>query len=318
MFEVPILLITFNRPEHTKRVWEEIKKQKPKQIFVFQDGARNDGDKVNINAVRALFVEPLDWNGELHTNFSDVNLGCGKGPSTAISWFFEHVEEGIIFEDDCVPHPDFFEYCKALLEKYRANPSVAFIGGTNFQDGMVRGDASYYFSAGHHGTWGWATWKRTWNDFDYYLNGVDAKSIKPMINKYFSNGIQRNYWMEIFEMVKDNRCRESCWDYQFYFSCWKHQMMAIIPNVNLVSNIGFDDSATHTLDNSNKLSNQSTESIFPLTHPKRIDQDKKADFYLHKTYIQPYEYGWSGLKRWPYRINKKIKKLVGHRGKWIK
>lgn len=319
MFETPILLITFNRPDHTHKVFEIIKKQKPKYLYVFQDGVRkgNETDKDKCKAVREIFGVTLDWDCELKTFFSDDNLGCGKGPSTGISWFFKNVEEGIILEDDCCPHEDFFPYCEKLLSLYKNNPKISFIGGSSFQDNHQRGDGSYYFSAGPHGTWGWATWRRAWQHFDYMVDSIDKRFIRKLINNYFMECRQKTYWMEIYELVKKNRCNDSCWDYQFYFSCWKYNMLAIIPNKNLITNIGYDEEGTHTIDTNNPAANGLTSSIFPIKIPSEIYLDKKADFYVHRNYIQPYEYGLSGLKRIPFRMNKMLKKFLKKEGSWF-
>jgi hypothetical protein len=317
-FDTPILLITFNRPDHTQKVFDEIMKQKPKSLFIFQDGVRvgNEDDKIRCAAVREIFTRQLEWPCELHTFYSDVNLGCGRGPATAISWFFENVNEGLIFEDDCLPHHEFFLFSEKLLDSYRNNNSISFIAGSNFQNGRQRGDGSYYFSAGHHGTWGWATWKRSWCDFDYNIEKIDKDDFLNIVKRYFRTQIQKEYWMYIFKEVKRNRFNESCWDYQFYFSCWRKKMLAIIPNKNLITNIGFDNEATHTHNVNNRFANNPIESIFPLKNPTQIIQNKKADLYLHKEFVEPYEYGFSGFCRLPFRINKRIKAFWGIDGSW--
>lgn len=320
LFHTPILLITFNRPNHTRQVWEAIKQQRPSSLYIFQDGSRagNDIDIEKGKAVRAIFEEPLDWDCEIKTYYSDKNLGCGLGPSSAITWFFEQVEEGIIMEDDCLPHIDFFKYCAELLERFRYEEKVSFIGGANYQDGQQRGSGSYYFSAGHHATWGWASWRRTWNRFDYYLEGFTDKLFQQTVRNYYTNLRIREYWFDIYKTIKKNRLNESAWDYQFYFVCWKYKLLAVVPNRNLIANIGFDADATHTRSEDNKFAKSITESILPLEHCDIVKQNKKADNYLHKIYVQPYEFGCSGLNRLPYRINKRIKRLVGKKGSWIK
>jgi len=318
MFQTPVLLITFNRPNHTRQVFEAIKKQKPTKLFVFQDGARegNERDIENCKAVRAIFEEPLEWDCDLKTFYSEFNLGCGRGPSTGITWFFENVEQGIIFEDDCLPHPDFFEYCEILLKKYRDNSDISFISGTNFQDGIKRGIGSYYFSLGHHGTWGWATWKRTWQLFDYYLSNMTSNEVDKILRKNFKNYKQFEYFREIYKGVLDNRYNESCWDYQFYMTCWKNNMISVIPNVNLITNIGFDNLGTHTTGD-HLFANNHVYNILPIKFVDKIERDENADLYLHKHYVQSSEYGWAGFKRLPHRINKRLKKLVGKKGSWL-
>ncbi len=319
MYQTPVLLITFNRPDHTRQVFDAIKMQKPKQLFVFQDGHR-EGNIMDIEKcmeVRSIFHEPLDWDCELHTYFSKVNLGCGKGPSTGISWFFEHVEQGLIFEDDCLPHPEFFHYSALLLEKYKDNSTISLIGGSSFQNQSVNHKYSYYFSSGVFGTWGWATWKRTWSNFDYYLDSIDEKLMTSLIKKYFKEVRQRFFWRLIFSEVKKDRFKESCWDYQFYFSCWKKGMLAIIPYNNLISNIGFDEMATHTYGVEHPAASRPTKPILPIIHPIDVKLNIKADFYVHKNINLAYEYGWQGFKRIPFRINRWIKWKLGKKGSWL-
>lgn len=319
MFINPILLITFNRPDHVRQVLTEIRKQEPRQLFVCQDGARvgNALDQERVQQVRDVINELVDWPCELHTLCQEKNLGCGSGPAAGINWFFSHVEMGIILEDDCIPHPDFFSYCDELLKKYQYDNRISFIGGCNYQL-PVSLNESYSFMGGHHQTWGWATWRRTWEQFDYHLTRWDEKQFKNVIKRYYKDYRQRLYWMSIYEQVKKNRMNESCWDYQFYFSCWEKGQLAICPNVNLVSNVGFGHDATHTNGENNALLSVQTKSILPLKHPKEVKYNQKLDDFMMKTYIIPYDYGWGGIKRLPYRINAFIKKVFHHQGPWIK
>jgi len=317
MLITPVLFIVYNRPETTKEVFEVIREQKPMHLFVAADGPRPEKNDDHEKCMKVRELINVDWNCNLHLHYRDINLGCGKGPSDAITWFFNNVTEGIILEDDCIPHPHFFSYCRELLEYFRENDKIFFIGGTNFQKGILRGSGSYYYSAGFQGTWGWATWKRTWDNFDYYMNKISEDKFREVVNKMFTNGRQKDYWMEIFREVKRNRFNESCWDYQFYFTNWALGKMAIIPNVNLVRNIGFGVDATHTVGNNIPSMNLQSKSIMPLIHNKNIILDKKADLFAHKHYIQAYEFGMKGLIRLPMRLNKKIKSFLKIKGSWL-
>lgn len=319
MFNTPILLITFNRPDHARRVLSEIRKQQPSELYICQDGPRegNTDDLAKVQEVRNVVNELVDWPCNLHTLYQEKNLGCGPGPVAGISWFFDNVEMGIILEDDCIPNSDFFLYCAELLERYKKDERIGFIGGCNYQDGQKRGDGSYYFSMGHHGTWGWACWRRVWIEYDYALGSISQRDFSLMIRHYGRGHRFVTYWEEIFDRVKNDRMNDSAWDYQFYFTCWKNFQLAVMPNVNLVSNIGDGSDATHTSGISSLLY-QNTVGILPLIHPSKKQQDRKADMYFHKSYIQPYNYGWSGIKRLPHYFNKKLKKLVGYKGSWIK
>lgn len=313
-----VLLITFNRPSNTRRVLEAILAADPSDLYVFQDGARDESDREKTVQVRSVIEEVAEKASfHLHIYYADKNLGCGQGPASAITWFFENNEQGIILEDDCLPDRDFFYYCQELLEKYKDNPRIGFIGGSNYGY-QFNCAASYGFGSGHHQTWGWASWRRAWHFFDYWLAKVDEERFSTIIKGYYKSMRQRDYWLKIFQAVKKDQMNDSCWDYQFYFAMWEKDMLAICPRVNLVSNVGFGDDATHTTSQNNNLLVRPVAGIMPITHPDGIIHDYEMDDYLMRNFIIPYEYGLSGLKRLPYRMNVRLKKMLGHQGPWLK
>jgi len=246
MLDTPILLIVFNRSDTTRQVFKAIRQARPRQLFVAADGPREgvDGDGALCAAARSV-ATAVDWDCAVQTLFRDENLGCGLGPSTAISWFFENVEAGIILEDDCVPDPSFFRFSEELLERYRDVPRVMSISGDNFLRGRRRGAASYYFSRYPH-IWGWASWRRAWQYFDY-------------------------------ETIPEE-LRRHIWDWQWRLSVEKNRGLAVAPNVNLVSNIGCGAAdATHTTIKDERYADLPTRPMaFPLIHPRRI---RKMDGY---------------------------------------
>jgi hypothetical protein len=190
----------------------------------------------------------------VRTLFHERNLGCGPGPATAINWFFENVEEGIILEDDCLPHPDFFVYCEKLLDRYRNSKRIMHISGNNYQDRRKRGHASYYFSMYTHNS-GWATWRRAWQHFDFTCISAER--------------------------------RRDLWDSQWQISVMRRNGLAILPNVNLVSDIGVGHpDATHTY----MIPPSGIRPIFsiplPLVHPKNISRDRAADRYTWYIYFK--------------------------------
>src|SRR6478736_1770065 len=193
-FETPILFIVFNRPDTTRVVFEAIRKVKPKKLYIAADGIRSKvkSDEENCAKVRAI-VNDVDWECDVKTLFHEENLNCGKAPSTAISWLFENEEEGIILEDDCLPSTSFFLFCEELLERYRYDSRVMHIGGNNFLNGWQKdNDYSYYFSRSGH-IWGWATWRRAWNKFDFDISLYSKLKDKNYFDRFFINGLERFY-----------------------------------------------------------------------------------------------------------------------------
>lgn len=320
MYDEPILLITFNRPLHVRRVLKEILGVSPRDLYVFQDGPRveNADDCINCKLVRDT-VETMVSSSEtqLHTYYSNVNLGCGPGPAAGISWFFENVEQGIIIEDDAVPNSDFFYYAKELLNRYKENSDVRAIGSMKI-DSEQHGTGSYYFSRVNRNLCAWATWRRAWKDFDIHMANVSAKQLNSALKHYGCKLREREFWLDRLKEVHYDGIGGSSWDMQFFMSIWVHGGKGIMPNVNLCSNIGFDSEGTHTTETDNVAANVPTAGILPLVHPNNENIDRRADFLFHKLYFTPYQYGMEGLRRLPYRMNRRLKRLVGHEGPWIK
>lgn len=280
--KTPILLVTFNRPDHTRRVLREILKQEPQSLYVCQDGARegNENDRVKCQEVRDLVKELTapyavgHKDFSLHTLYQKQNLGCGPGPQAGITWFFENVDQGIIMEDDCLPHPDFFGYCEQLLERYKDNPQVQFINSTLYHD-RWRCDASYGFS--HYMVTGaWAAWRSTWQGFDLDLLGLNAWKFRRQVLRLTKNRAEANWWYFKVKEIQSDKSKKSYWDYQMQIHLFRNEALTIHPKVNLISNIGFDAEGTHTTYN-NGDGERPVYPILPLSLPSTMQVDCMMD-----------------------------------------
>jgi hypothetical protein len=276
-FSTAILLVIFNRPYTTSKVFETIKRIKPKKLYIAGDGPRENfkNDFVKVNEAREIATN-VDWKCDVKTLFSKKNLGCKAGVSKGISWFFEHEEYGIILEDDCVPHKDFFLFCENLLNYYLNDNKVFSITGNNFQNEITRGEASYYFSKILH-CWGWATWRRAWKFYDGELGFWPKFKVSDEWKKIFPDAVERKYWEKIFELVHKNKINS--WAYPWVASQLYRRGFTATPNVNLVSNIGFGNDATHTKSKNNEHDNLPSKDLGEINHPKIIEIDHDADFY---------------------------------------
>ena len=276
--KTPVIFIIFNRPDNTRRVFSEIAKARPKKLLVIADGARTNypDDKEKCSATRDI-IETVNWDCEVLTNYSKENMGCKNRVSSGLDWAFTKVEEAIILEDDCLPHPTFFQFCDELLEKYRNDNRISMISGDNFQFGKQQTKNSYYLSKYPH-IWGWATWSRSWKDFDIDMKSWPALRKTNWLQNILHNKISALYWRHIFNSVHKN----NSWAYPWTFSCWSHNTVSIIPTVNLISNIGFNTNASHTI-KKDKYSEMKTSPItFPLKHPHLISIDQTADNITEK------------------------------------
>lgn len=274
----PVLFMIFNRPDVTNLVFEQIKLAKPKRFYIAADGARaNKPNEEILCAKTRQIINKIDWDCEVKTLFRDINLGCKNAVSGAIDWFFENEEEGIILEDDCCPSNDFFRFCDLMLEKYRDDTRIRHIGGSNLQNGIKRGDFSYYFSNLTH-VWGWASWKRVWNGYDKNISNYSLNDADFAFKTVFEEPILSNSWKDIFVELQNNKI--DTWDYQLTIINFFNNSLSIIPNVNLIKNIGFNENATHTFDISNPYANIECSNLEKnITHPKIFLPNKEADLH---------------------------------------
>ena len=281
MFKTPILLITWRRPQKTLEVIKQVRKIAPKKIYLACDGPIKN-DKINQEKVfktREILHKEINWDCEIKKSYSKVNLGCRLGVSNAISWFFQNEEKGIILEDDCVPHKDFLYFCSIMLDKYQNDSRIWCISANNNQGGQIHGNGSYYFGRYNH-CWGWASWRRCWQFYDPYIKNWPKIKKEKVLNNIFAKKHEIQFWEKTFDNIY-YRSIPDTWDYQWSYTCFLNSGLTIIPNINLVNNIGYDQEATHTIKGlsftNNKELNFEESGIFPIKDPQQIIRSKSAD-----------------------------------------
>lgn len=251
---------------------EALREAKPKQLFVVADGPRSSHpeDQDLCQQTRALIDEMVDWDCEVHRDFSQENLGCGMRPHTGINWAFQHVEQAIILEDDCVPDPSFFPYCEELLTRYANDERVMHISGTTYTSEEKSISESYFFS-NFPACWGWATWKRAWNHYSFRAEGWESLRETDWIQSIIGEPLVEASWAKQFDKAVANDGSYASWDYQWGYSCWAKSGLSIFPRVNLISNVGFGELATHMHGNDDPLGHLPTFEIeSPLSHPTEV------------------------------------------------
>lgn len=309
-FSTPVLFLIFNRPDHTKKVFLKIKEARPTQLFIAADGPRDsvDTDKLLCVQTREI-INLIDWECNVKTLFRDQNLGCRYAISTAIDWFFEQVEEGIILEDDCLPDPTFFTFCEAMLSKYRVDEEIFMIHGNNYQRKQAKTEESYYFSKIPH-VWGWATWKRAWMHYDHdmisFLDFLESGDYKTVYKEPFIRTYYLNCFFSVFEKKVDT------WDYTWVFTIARNNGLVICPHHNLIRNIGFDV-GTHVTEGQSSTENNNVYSISTIIHPAVTRWNKKLDEQIYKNIFNVYGDGFLaifGKLRKIIKLQIKIRRLL--------
>ena len=279
-FTVPILLISFNRPGHTSQVLSVLRNIRPQVLYLACDGPRpnNPTDFAKCESVRNLLQRPaggvgaIDWPCRIEYLFQPSNLGCRRAVTSAINWFFDHESEGIILEDDILPHSSFFFFCQELLERYRYDERIGVIAANNHQRKPPSDGSSYRFSIYSH-CWGWATWRRAWQLHDNSMPAWPEFRSQRWLNQLGDENFSRR-WLILLTSVYEGRV--DTWDIPWQLTCWQQGFLTIIPSYELVENIGFSSDATHTLDQKSPLGARSSV-LFPLVHPTIIQADRLRD-----------------------------------------
>ncbi len=274
MFNVPVAFIVFNRPDATRRTFEVVRQVRPRELFVISDGPRLDcvGETELVREVREI-VSNIDWPCSVTKLYSDHNLGCGRRISSGLRQALEQVDSLIVLEDDCLVEESFFEFTAELLDRYAHDPRVMSIAGACLHDSVPGTSDSYYFSKYAH-PWGWATWRRAWQTYEYRIENWSKLARSRRFAQLFDNDRERLYWTHVFDRVE--RGKLDTWDFQWCLACWLHGGLTAVPTKNLVSNIGFTADATHTVTPS-RFASLPITALGTLQHPQRVARNVVAD-----------------------------------------
>jgi hypothetical protein len=280
MYNTPVLFLIFNRPDTTAKVFERIRQIKPARLYVAADAAREGrpDEAARCRETRAV-VGQVDWDCEVKTLFRNKNMGCKMAVSEAIAWFFENEEYGVILEDDCLPDLSFFPFCQELLVRYKDDDRIGHIGGNCFFAGIVDDTLSYDFCSVSH-IWGWASWRRVWQNYDVnFPYWKEAQKDKNKRKSLFKNLHEEIYFSSFISDTLRGDKGINTWDVQYLYMLRVQNRLSIYPAVNLVANIGLNvTEATHTTSRKARKSYVVPQAIhFPLSHPAYVLPNHRID-----------------------------------------
>lgn len=293
--KVPVVFFVFNRIETTKRVFDAIRRVKPKKLYLVSDAARNavKGEKEVVDAVRNYIENNIDWECKIFKNYAKENMGCGKRISSGIDWVFSQEEEAIFLEDDCLPDDTFFRYCQDMLEHYRYDDRIFIVSGNN---PLVNYEASKeYLFTKIPVIWGWASWRRSWKFYDYDLKTWPVERKNPVFKKIFP---LKAYWIYMSEFDVLYHHKFDTWDYQLLYATVLNHKLNIVPRKSYTQNIGFQEGATHISEAPEWISQEMNSCVFPIAYLEEIEWDEEFDKCYFK---QSSKYG----------MTVKIKSLLG-------
>lgn len=275
--DVPVLITFFVRDEVLEPVFESVRQARPSTLLLWQDGPRANSpdDLEGIKRCREI-VDKIDWECTVHRNYHDENMGCDPSTFLAQKWAFSIVDKCIIMEDDRVPCQSFFRFCKELLDKYEFDERINHICGTNLLGINESCQTDYFFAPA--GSTTWASWKRVAKDWDEKYSYLDDNYIMSCLK---SIKTESEYEVISKNALKHRKEGKQYWETILGMGCVLNNRLAIIPQKNMVKDLGNTENATHAIANKNLMpkayqiifDTESYDVSFPLKHPKYIIAD---------------------------------------------
>ena len=274
----PVVLLFFNRPETTRRVMATIRRARPHTLYLVQDGPRPDvpGEQALVEVTRNI-AEDVDWDCDVIRVYSDTNLGLRQRVVSGLDRVFAGVERAIILEDDCLANDSFFAFCEQMLDRYSDNEMVGTVSGNNFLRGRFVTEDSYFFSPDVR-IWGWATWQRVWQDFS--REGLTHEWSQEEASRALDGFPSPSRRKALVSMARDSH-KVNSWALPFVLHCQRRNYLSVVPEVNLVKNIGFGSSSTHTRFESFTDDIPTRRLEFPLRHPETVVRNDRAGKIEH-------------------------------------
>ncbi|MBQ2554157.1 MAG: hemolysin activation protein [Prevotella sp.] len=285
--DVSVLILFFNRPDHLKAVFDEVRKARPARLFLYQDGPRGERDLAGIEACRQV-VADIDWECEVHRKYQERNYGCDPSEYLSQKWAFSHTDKCIVLEDDDVPSQSFFPFCKEMLDRYEHDERIAMICGFNEDEQTPQCTDSYFFTS-IFAIWGWASWRRVTDQWEGDYAFLDDEEGMRRLTDLCR---QRRYRKDFIPMCHNHRATgKEYYESIFWASMLLHSQLAIMPQKNMINNLGLSADSTHfggSIDTTPKayrriFTMKRHEMEFPLRHPKYVIEDVSYKERLYKT-----------------------------------
>lgn len=277
MVNTPILFITFARPEYARKSFAAIKEAQPRKLYFYNNKAREDKpDEVRRNNEVRSFIEQIDWDCEIITWFREEYVDVYTSLWGAIDWLFEHEEEGIIIEEDCVASRAFFSYAEQMLSKLEHEKRVWLISGDNFTPQYNPPQLDYFYSKNIH-IYGWASWRSRWQCLDRSMK--DWKRVRQHgLKTYYKNPVEYLWRKKLLDRVYNQMDKFYPWDFVFEYNVIINNGLAVVPRINMVEDIGVSgEHHTVTLSERNPV-DYSQKDFKIVNEPDHVEACSKYDF----------------------------------------
>lgn len=243
----PIVLFVYNRPKHTLDVLEALSKNDLADqsiLYIFADGFNVDSSErtiSDINEVRTI-IRKKQWCQEVIIKEAKQNKGLANSVIDGVTEIIDKYGKVIVLEDDLIPSHYFLNFMNKALDLYQEDKNIFQISGFSFPVKGIKSENGCYFLP-LTSTWGWATWKRVWDNIDFECNDFKIlKKDKKLAYRFNFNGAYNYKKMFLKQMESD---KVNSWGIRFYWNAFKQNALILFPDRSLILNNGWDNSGRH-------------------------------------------------------------------------
>ncbi len=282
--KTPVALFVFNRLNHSIKTIEALQKSSgahDTDLYVFCDGAKefeSDYQKSKVFEVRE-FVKSISGFKTILIIEQSINLGLTNSILNGLSFVLKNHPSVIVIEDDIVVGQDFLNFMNEALIKYENEPQIAGISGYSFP---INETQPYLTRTGS--CWGWATYKRVWDDFIKKRDQLNLDLIATQEQHLFN--VYGNVYSEMFLQTKQGIIQS--WAVEFYLYYFSQKQFFLMPGVNLIANEGFDGSGAHSKKGNFLTDNNPIRNFSKITFPPQIQEEMHIRGKIQKLYQQGY------------------------------
>lgn len=241
----PVALFVYNRPDHTRQTLEALSSNllaDQTNLFVFIDGPKVGTDMNTIKLINETkqIVNSRKWCKEQHIIERETNLGLAESIIQGVTKLVSQFGSIIVLEDDLVSSKYFLSFMNNALKIFEFEEKVACISGYNYPVKDKLPDTFFIKGAD---CWGWATWKRAWEDFEPDGQKLVLKIQKMKRESEFDFDNSFPYFQMLLDQISN---KNNSWAIRWYASTFLKDKLCLYPRLSLIRNIGLDGSGTHS------------------------------------------------------------------------
>lgn len=263
----PIALFVYNRPKHTRQTVEALllnSEAKNSDLYIFSDAPKNDSAKEAVKEVRD-YIKQISGFKKIEIIERDTNWGLANSVINGVTRLCDEFGKVVVLEDDLVVSPHFLEFMNSGLDRYEHDEKVMQIAGYMFPVSIKASDDAFFMPLTT--SWGWATWKRAWENFDVEAKGYDLLVSNSKLKQDFDLNGKYPY----FKMLESQKNKKlDSWAIRWYLSVFLLNGLVLYPSRSLVTNFGFDGSGVNCV--ASGFTNSPIDSSFSVkTMPPVIE-----------------------------------------------